>query len=134
MAGKSFKVQMNPTFKAAVKIPRVGGEALNVTFEFKVFARKELARLFDGWKEQNLALINEAEEAKNNGTEFTLLDWADREIVLQANQVKDITVGWGFDDEFSDENIQELVASSVSVTDAILDQYNEAYTRARSGN
>lgn len=134
MAGKSFKVQLKPTFKAAVKIPRVGGDALDVTFEFKVFARKELARLFDGWKKQNMELFAEAKEAETAGNDFTLEDWADREIVLQVQQVKDITVGWGFDDEFSDENIEELVSSSVSVTDAILEQYNEAYTRARSGN
>lgn len=134
MAGKSFKVQFNPTFKASVKIPRVGGDPLDVQFEFKVFARKELARLFDGWKQENQSLIQEATDAQDAGKDFTLEDWANREIVLQVKQVKDITVGWGFDDEFSDENIEELISTSVSVTEAILDQYNEAYTRARSGN
>lgn len=134
MAGKSFKVQMNPTFKAAVKIPRVGGEPLDVTFEFKVFPRKELARLFDGWKKEQLALIQEAKDVESEGEVFTLEQWANSEIAMQVRQVKDITIGWGFDDEFSDENIEELVSTSVSVTEAILDQYNEAYARARSGN
>lgn len=134
MAGKSFKVQMNPTFKAAVKIPRVGGEPLAVTFEFKTFARKELARLFDGWKEANIALMKEADERKEQGDPLSLEEWTDREVALQVQQVKDIVKGWGFSDEFNDENIEELVESSVSVTDVILEQYNDAYSRARSGN
>lgn len=134
MAGKSFKVQMNPTFKATVKIPRIGGDPLSVGFTFKVFGRRELAAIFDRWKEENLALIKEAQEAQENDNEFSLEQWADREIELQVKQVKDIVDGWGFSDEFNDENIEELVSTSVSVTDVILEQYNEAYTRARKGN
>jgi len=134
MAGKSFKLQMNPTFNAAVKIPRVGGDPLSVTFTFKAMDRRELAKTFDKWKKENLQLIEEAKSAAADGSEFTLEDWTDREIAMQINQVKDITTGWGFSDEFNDENIEALVTTSVSVTDAILEQYNEAYTRARSGN
>lgn len=134
MAGKSFKVQLNPTFKAAVKIPRVGGEPLPVTFEFKVLDRRALAKVFDKWKAENIALIEESKAAAETGDEFTLETWADREIELQVSQIKDITVGWGFSDEFNDENIEALVSTSVSVTDVILEQYNEAYTKARSGN
>lgn len=134
MAGKSFRVQMNPTFKAAVKIPRVGGEPLAVTFTFKVLDRRGLAKVFDKWKAENLALIEDAKKAAEEGSEFTLEDWADREIALQIDQIKDIVDGWGFSDEFDDENIEALISTSVSVTDAILEQYNEAYTRARQGN
>ena len=134
MAGKSFKVQFNPTFKAAVKIPRIGGTPLDVTFTFKTLDRRGLAKIFDKWKAENLALIEEAKNTTENGGDFTLEDWADREIAMQINQVKDITEGWGFSDEFNDENIEALISTSVSVTDAILEQYNEAYTRARSGN
>lgn len=134
MAGKSFKLQMNPTFKAPVEIPRIGGDPLRVNFTFKVFDRRGLAKLFDKWKEENIALINDAKEAAENGSEYNLEKWADREIELQVKQVKDITVGWGFDDEFNDENIEALVTTSVSVTEAILEQYNEAYNRARKGN
>jgi hypothetical protein len=134
MAGKSFKTQMNPTFKATVKIPRVGGEPMDVSFTFKAFDRKNLARVFDRWKKQNLELIKAAEDSANEGSEFTLEEWADREIAIQVDQIKDIVEGWGFSDEFSDENIEALVSTSVSVTDAILEQYNEAYNRARSGN
>lgn len=134
MAGKSFKLQMNPTFKAPVKIPRVGGEPLSVTFEFIALGRRELAKVFDKWKAENLALLEAATKAADEGSEYSLEEWADREIVLQVNQIKDIVKGWGFSDEFNDENIEALVETSVSVTDAILEQYNEAYTRARSGN
>lgn len=131
---KSFKVQMNETFKAPVKIPRVGGEPLNVTFEFKVMSRKNLARTFDKWKKEGAELIERAEKADKEGDGYTLADWAEHEIEMQVNQIKDIVVGWGFSDEFNDENIEELIESSVSVTEAIIEQYNEAYTRARQGN
>lgn len=131
---KSFKIQMNPTFTSAVKIPRIGGDPLNVTFTFKVLDRRALAALFDKWKAQNIALVEASEKASEEGTPFTLSDWAESEIELQIEQIKDIVVGWGFSDEFNDENIEALVTTSVSVTDAILEQYNDAYTRARSGN
>lgn len=134
MAGKSFKVQLNPTFKATVKIPRVGGEPLAVSFTFKTFDRLGLAKLLDKWKVENVALINEAKQAAEEGNEFTLEQWTEREVALQVSQVKDIADGWGFSDEFNDENIEAVVGSSVSVTEVILEQYHEAYTRARSGN
>lgn len=134
MAGKSFKVQMNPTFNSAVKIPRVGGEPLNTTFTFKVFDRIELADVFDKWKKENSELIQESDDAKEAGKPFTMKEWTEREIQLQVKQVQDVVAGWGFSDEFTEENIEALVRTSVSVTDAILDQYNEAYTRARQGN
>lgn len=131
---KSFKLQLNPTFNAPVSIPRVGGEPLKVTFTFKTLDRRALAAVFDKWKKDNFALIEAAQKAEEDGTPFTLTEWADRELELQINQVKDITNGWGFDDEFNDENIEALLNSSISVTDAILEQYNAAYTRAREGN
>lgn len=134
MAGKSFKTQIKPTFKATVQVPRIGAEPMAISFVFKAFDRVSLARIFDNWKKQNLELIKEAEDAAETGSEFSLEDWAEREIEIQVKQVKDIVEGWGFDDEFNDENIREVVSSSVSVTDAILEQYNEAYNRARSGN
>lgn len=134
MAGKSFKVQLNPTFKATVKVPVVGGNPLSVTFTFKTMDRLALARVFDKWKKDNIALMEEAKERAEQGNEFTLEEWTEREAVLQTAQVKDIVDGWGFSDEFNDENIEALVMSSVSVTDVILEQYNEAYTRARTGN
>lgn len=131
---KSFKVQMNPTFKGAVKIPRLGGDPLAVTFEFIALDRRKLAAVFDNWKKENFAMIEQAQKAEEDGNPFTLAQWADLEIALQVKQIKDVVKGWGFDDEFNDENIEELVNSSISVTEAILEQYNEGYTRAREGN
>lgn len=131
---KSFKLQKNPTFKSTVKIPRVGDEPLAVTFTFKALDRRALAKVFDGWKKEHIALHEASAERDTEGNPFTLEEWADLEIALQAKQVKDVVVGWGFSDEFNDENIEELVATSVSVTEAILEQYNEGYIRARSGN
>lgn len=131
---KSFKIQMNPTFKSAVQIPRVGGDPIAVTFTFKVLDRKSLARVFDAWKKENLQLIEDATSADKEGAPFTLEEWAEREITLQIKQIKDVVLGWGFDDEFNDENIEELLNSSISVTDAILEQYNDGYIKARQGN
>jgi hypothetical protein len=131
---KSFKLEKNPTFKSTVSIPRIGGDPLSVSFTFKAFDRRGLAKVFDSWKKEHIELHEASTKRDAEGNPFTLEEWADLEIALQAKQVKDIVVGWGFSDEFNDENIEELVASSVSVTGAILDQYNEGYVRARSGN
>lgn len=134
MAGKKFSIQTNPTFKAVVKIPRVGGDPLDVSFTFKALGRRELAKLFDSWKTQHVDLVQEAQDAAEEGNQWTLEQWADHEIPLQVSQVKDIVVAWSFDDEFNDENIEALVSTAVSVTDAIIEQYNDAYSRAKSGN
>lgn len=131
---KTFKIAVNPTFKATVQIPRIGGEALPVSFTFKTMDRVELAKTFDSWKEQNLQMLKDAQEQEEAGSPMSLADWTEREMQVQAQQLKDIVVGWGFEDEFNDENIEALVATSVSVTDVIIEQYNEAYQRARSGN
>lgn len=134
MAGKSFKVAINPTFKSTVKIPMIGQEPMKVGFTFKVLDRRSLAKLFDSWKDQNMALAKEADDRKEQGNPLTLEEWTDREIALQVQQVKDVVVGWGFAEEFNDENIEALVETSVSVTDVIISEYNEGYTRARQGN
>ncbi len=124
---KSFKIAVNPTFKATVKVSRVGGEPLEVPFTFKSKNRKELAKMFSGWKEDHDELIKDSES-------YTLEDWAEKEIAMQVKQLKEIVVGWGFDDEFNDENMEALVSSVISVTDEITQCYNEAYTRSKMGN
>lgn len=131
---KSFKKQINPTFKAAVKIPRVGDEPMAVTFEFKTMDRLALAKMFDSWKKDSIEMLENAAEREAAGTPYTLTEWLELEIPVQVKQIKDIVVGWGFSDEFSDENIAELISTSTSVTDVILEEYNEAFMRARQGN
>lgn len=131
---KTFKIAVNPTFKATVQVPVVGGDPLPISFTFKSMDRLALAKTFDSWKEQNLAMLKEAQEMEESGTPLNLAEWTEREMKVQVSQLKDIVVGWGFEDEFNDENIEALVATSVSVTDVIIEQYNDAYQRARSGN
>lgn len=131
---KTFKIAVNPTFKATVQVPRIGGDPLPVTFTFKSKDRIALARIFDSWKEQNLKMLEDARQLEEQGTPMSLEEWTEREMEVQAQQLKDIIDGWGFEDEFNDENIMALVATSVSVTDVIIEQYQEAYQRARKGN
>lgn len=129
MAGKSFKIALNPTFKKVVNIPRIDGGVLEVPFTFKVFDRKGLAKIYSKWAKQNEEMVKVGQEEN-----WELETWAEREIELQVDQVKDIVAGWGFDEQFNDENIEALVSTLTSVTNTIQDAYNEAYTKARSGN
>lgn len=127
---KTFKIASKPTFKAVVPVPRVDSdEPMNVTFEFKTMNRRQLADLYDTWQKQTLKLLDEARDE-----DLTLTEYTDREIAMQVEQVKSIVHGWGFSDEFNDENIEALVETSVSVTEAITSKYAEAYSRARAGN
>ena len=131
---KSFKIQIAPTFKAPVEIPRVGGDPMRTTFTFKSFQRRELAKLFDKWKKQGVELIEDMRAAAEREEPWSLAYLTEREIQLQKEQLKDILDGWGFEDEFNDENIEALVETSVSVTEVIVEQYHAAYERAKKGN
>jgi len=123
---KKFSILQNPTFKSTVSIPRIGGEPINVEFEFKYLPRKELAALYEGWQK-------EAKEL-NISEDSTLLELTEAEVNLQVKQLKDILVGWSFEDEFSDENIAMLVGTSVHATSAITGAYSDAYSKAKLGN
>lgn len=126
-----FKIAQNPTFKADVEIPRVGGEAIKVPFEFKYLDRKDLATLFDSW-EARRKTDQEALEAK--GGSLTLTDTTNSHIAYQADQVQDIVAGWGFDDKLSPESIRALVETSAGAGNAIVKAYQDAYTPGRLGN
>lgn len=127
MSGKKFKIMQNPTFKSKVSIPRIGGEPIEVEFEFKYLSRKELAKVYDSWQEELAKLYKEDSVS-------TLTESADLEIEFQVMQLKDIIVGWDFDDEFSDENISALVEASFLSGKSIVETYQEAYTKAKLGN
>lgn len=131
---KSFKLQQKPTFKMPVEIPIVGSDPMRVTFTFKTYDRRGLAALFDGWKKEGEKMMADMKKAAEEGSPWGLEELADREIKMQAAQLKQIVDGWGFTDEFNDENIEALVETAVSVTDAIIEQYHEGYQRARKGN
>ena len=124
-----IKIAQNPTFTAEVKIPRVGSEPVTVEFTFRYFDRTALAKLYDSW---NRASEANAEKAKTEGT--TLEQFTAGQVQLQAEQIKTVTVGWGFDDKFTDEAILELVTTCVGAPQAVLDAYQEAYNPARLGN
>lgn len=129
---KSFKIAQNPTFKETVKIPRVGGEPLEVVFEYKYLTRKELAGLQDDWNKATKEMIEKWTKAED--AERSLEEMSEDEINHNVKQLKDIVVGWNFSDEFNDENIRALVEATLHTTDSIVKAYYEAYAKAKVGN
>lgn len=126
-----FKIAQNPTFKADVDIPRVGGTTIKVPFEFKYRDRKELAALFAGWQ---ASVKEDQERFKAKGDELTLIEITDSHIERQVEQVTQLVAGWGFDDKLSPESIRALVETSAGAGDAVVDAYQKAFSSARLGN
>lgn len=126
-----FKIAQNPTFKADVEIPRVGGQVIKVPFEFKYRDRKALAALFLSWQE-----TLKADEArfKEMGVELTIVDLTEAGIERQVEQVEALVAGWGFDDKLSQASIRALVETSAGAGDAIVKAYQQAFDPARLGN
>lgn len=126
-----FKIAQNPTFKADVEIPRVGGQVIKVSFEFKYRDRKALAALFLSWQE-----TLKADEArfKEMGAELTIVDLTEAGIERQVEQVEALVAGWGFDDKLSQASIRALVETSAGAGDAIVKAYQQAFDPARLGN
>jgi hypothetical protein len=126
-----FKIAQNPTFKADVDIPRVGGALIKVPFEFKYRNRKELAKLFAGWQQ---AAKDDQERLKEKGEDITLVDITEADIDRQIDQVTELVEGWGFDDKLSAETIRALIETSSGAGDAIVQAYQNAFAVARLGN
>lgn len=124
-----IKIAQNPTFTAEVKIPRVGGDPLPVAFTFRYMDRNAMAKLYDSWNQASEA---NAEKAKSEGA--SLEQFTASQVQLQAEQIKEVTVGWGFDDKFGDAAILDLLTACVGAPQAVLDAYQEAYNPARLGN
>lgn len=122
-----FKLIQNPTFKADVMLPTIGGDPVKVGFEFKYRDRVELATLYAGWGERHKALGGKSEEAGLEKFTGLLID-------LQVEQLKAIVVGWDVDEDFTDENLRILVSSISATPSAVLAAYSEAYSKARLGN
>jgi Phage tail assembly chaperone len=123
---KRFSILQNATFKSKVSVPRIGGEPIEIEFEYKYLSRKELAALYQSWQEAQKELVES--EIKD------LIELTDADIKMQVGQLKDILVGWSFEDEFSDENIAALVETSVHASRVITEAYGEAYSKAKLGN
>lgn len=125
----SFKIAQNATFKAEVEIPRVGLDPVKVEFEFKYRDRKELSKYYDKWNKERDALIQESIKDGSTWEEATA-----GQIALEAGQLKDIVVGWNFEEDFTEEAIIELVTTCVGAPAAVIDAYQAAYAVARRGN
>lgn len=122
-----FKIAQNPTFKATVAIPRVGGEPIDVDFTFRSLGRKQLAAVYDKW----------ADSAKGfalDDSDLTFAKLAEADVDLQVQQVQDITVAWGFDDEYNEENVYALCDTCTQAAQAIVEAYRLAYAETRSKN
>jgi len=125
----SFKIAQNPTFKAPVQIPRVGGDAVEVEFEFKYMDRKALAELFERWGAARQTLLDRVKTE-----ELTLPASTEAEILLQAQQISDVVAGWAFDEPFNEESVTSLVATCVGAPQAVIEAYQNAYHPHRLGN
>lgn len=123
---RKFKIAQEATFKAPVTIPRVGGDPIVVNMEYKYLTRKELADLYESWQEYAKGI--DIKEGQSLG-EIT-----DLEVGLQVKQLSDILVGWEFEDEFNEENISQFVIACIGATPAVLDKYQEAYSKTQLGN
>ncbi len=125
----SFKIAQNATFKAEVEIPRVGLGPVKVEFEFKYRDRKELSKYYDKWNAERDALIQESIKDGSTWEQATA-----GQIALEAGQLKDIVVGWSFEEAFTEEAITELVTTCVGAPAAVIEAYQAAYAVARRGN
>jgi len=124
-----IKIAQDPTFKADVQIPRVGSDPVTVSFDFRYLDRVALAEMFDRW---NTARDAWADKAKEEGISWKEATAA--EIQLQAEQLKDILVGWDLDDAFSDDAILDLVRTCTSAPRTVIEVFQNAYSPARLGN
>lgn len=124
-----IKIAQNPTFSAVVHIPRIGGDPAPVEFQFRYLDRVALAEMFDRWNKAREAWAAKAQEEGASWKESTAA-----EIKLQAEQIKDIVIGWDLEDEFSAEAIGDLVRTCTGAPKAVVDAFQAAYSPARLGN
>jgi hypothetical protein len=125
----SFKIAQNPTFRVEVDIPRIGADPTKVGFEFKSLDRKALSKYYDKW---NKARDEAIQESRKDGA--TWESATEVQIALEVRQLKEIVVGWDFEEDFTDEAIIELATSCAGAPAAVIDAYQKAYEIARRGN
>ena len=123
-----IRIAQKATFNAPVLIPIVGSAPEKVEFTFKYRDRTELAALYDEWNEAR----NKARAALGDKPSWSEVVAVDTE--QQAQQIKDLVVSWGFDDEYSDDNIVAFVKSCQGAAEAVVKAYEGAYSQARLGN
>lgn len=130
---KSFKIAQNTTFKQMVKVPRVGGDPIEVEFEFKYLTRPQLSHLQDTWDVSTKDMIEKWSTAREK-EELAIEDMTEDETKHNIKQLQDIVVGWSFDDEFNEDNIRALVESSIGSVEAVVAAYHQAYQKTKLGN
>jgi len=95
-----------PTFKAKVAIPVAGlSGPVEIIFEFKHRTKSDLAKWMEGAKDR-----------------------------LDIDSVMGTVVGWGFDDEFSRDNVQLLLENHHGASRAIASKYLSELMALRLGN
>lgn len=118
-----------PTFTADVEIPRFGGNPVKVKIIYNYLDRDEHSALADA----DIAYSKEMQElTKEEGSK--VVELAARSKEHQFDQLKKVVNGWGFTEEFNDENLQALVGHSAETAAAIIGAFRNAYEKAREGN
>lgn len=130
---KRFSITQNATFKQNVKIPRVGGEPIDVEFEYKYLTRPQLSKLQDEWDEASRTMLEKWNKAQGED-KLALGEMTEDETQHNIRQIQDIVVGWNFDEPLNEENVRALVESSIGTVDAVISAYHQAYQKAKLGN
>lgn len=121
----SFTISQPKTFSVEVAIPQLGGEPINVPFEFNIFTREELAKIQDEWVIQ---------EPQPLDADLSNLDYVKKLNALKAKQIKQLVASWGFDDPYNDKSITKLINTIIGSDEAIVRTYFSELTKARLGN
>lgn len=95
----------NPTFQAKVGLPQAGGPDFEETFTFRYRTKVEL----DAFDEELAKLEN-------------------------ADAVLAMCTGWGFEEPFTRENIEEMLQRSIGAAVAIHRAYKGELVKVRLGN
>lgn len=122
-----FKIAQNPTFSTDVSIPRVGADPIEVKFTYRILSRKQLAAMYDKWSDAARSFDLDDEN-------LTFSSLAEADIESQLLQIKDIVIGWGFEDEFNDDNILALCDTCTQAAQVIVEAYRVAYAENRTKN
>lgn len=100
-----FKLDVAPTFKAAVEVPVHGGESASVVLEFKHRTKDDLTAWLAGAKERN-----------------------------DVDALTGCIVGWDLDEPFNPESVALLVQNYAGAAPVIVERYLVELIQARRKN
>lgn len=107
----------------------VGDKPIKVAFTFNFLDRAKVAKMIDG---EILHAQKVAEQLATSGV--SAADIATEVEDFQVSYLTKIVAGWGFEEEFNEENLRELVRNWDAIPAAIISTYKGAYQAAREGN